>query len=107
MPDYRSRQDVECFRRCQPLVFLFGKSGRHGADRASRILTGATMRNRGCFFSGLHGSALPSCETTHGRMAPIDSPDQDPLMMIPRFMFAALCVLGPLTCVAQAGGING
>lgn len=40
-------------------------------------------------------------------MAPIDSPGQDPLMMIPRFMVAALCVLGPLTCVAHAGGING
>jgi hypothetical protein len=27
--------------------------------------------------------------------------------MIPRFMVAALCVLGPLTCVAHAGNING
>jgi hypothetical protein len=27
--------------------------------------------------------------------------------MIPRFMVAALCVLGPLTCVAHGGNING
>jgi hypothetical protein len=27
--------------------------------------------------------------------------------MIPRFMAAALCVLGPLTCVADGGDING
>jgi hypothetical protein len=27
--------------------------------------------------------------------------------MIPRFIIAALCVLGPLTCVAHAGDING
>jgi hypothetical protein len=25
------------------------------------------------FFSGSHGSALSSCETSHGRIAPIDS----------------------------------
>jgi hypothetical protein len=40
-------------------------------------------------------------------MAPIDSPGQDPLMMIPRFMVAALCALGALTCVAHAVDING
>jgi len=28
-------------------------------------------------------------------------------MMIPRFLVAALCVLGPLTCVAHGGNING
>jgi YD repeat-containing protein len=28
-------------------------------------------------------------------------------MMIPRFMVVALCVLGPLTCVAHGGNING
>jgi hypothetical protein len=28
-------------------------------------------------------------------------------MMIPRFMVAALCVLGTLTCVAHGGNING
>jgi hypothetical protein len=28
-------------------------------------------------------------------------------MMIPRFLVAALCVLGPLTCVAHGGDING
>src|ERR1700691_3160231 len=27
--------------------------------------------------------------------------------MIPRFMVAALCLLGPLTCVAHGGNING
>ena len=84
--------------------FLFGKSGHHGADRASRIFTGSTMKGTQVLFSGLRGSALPSGETTHGRMAPIDSPDQDPLMMIPRFIVAALCILAPLTCVAHAGG---
>jgi uncharacterized membrane protein len=31
----------------------------------------------------------------------------EPLMMIPRFMVVALCVLGPLTCVAHGGNING
>jgi hypothetical protein len=89
------------------VMFQFGKSEHHGADRASRIFTGSTMRDRGCFFSGLHGSALPTCEISHGRIAPIDPLDQDPLMMIPRFMVAALCVLGPLTCVAHGGNING
>jgi hypothetical protein len=42
-----------------------------------------------------------------GRLAPIDSIDQDPLTMIPRFLVAALCVLGPLNCVAHGGDING
>jgi hypothetical protein len=28
-------------------------------------------------------------------------------MMVPRFMVVALCVLGPLTCVAHGGNING
>jgi hypothetical protein len=27
--------------------------------------------------------------------------------MIPRFLVAALCVLGPLTCVAHGGNTNG
>ena len=27
--------------------------------------------------------------------------------MTPRFLFAALCVLGPLSCFAQSGNING
>jgi hypothetical protein len=58
-------------------------------------------------FSGLHGSALPSCETSHGIIPPIDSFGQDPLMMVPRFLVAALCVLGPLTCVVHGGNING
>jgi hypothetical protein len=58
-------------------------------------------------FSGLHGSALPSRETSHSRIAPIDFIDQDPITMIPRFLVAALCVLGPLTCVAHGGNING
>jgi uncharacterized membrane protein len=39
--------------------------------------------------------------------SPLDSLDQDSLMMIPRFMFAALCALGSLTCVAHGGNING
>jgi len=64
-------------------------------------------RDKVRFFSGPHGSALPSCETSHGRIAPIDSFGQDPLTMIPRFLVAALCVLGPLTCVAHGGNING
>jgi hypothetical protein len=89
------------------VMFQFGKSEHHGAVRASRIFTGSTMRDRGCFFSGLHGSALPSCEISHGRIAPIDSLGQDPLTMIPRLMVAALCVFGPLTCVAHGGNING
>jgi hypothetical protein len=33
--------------------------------------------------------------------------DQDSFMIIPRLIAAALCVLGPLTCAAQGGGING
>jgi len=40
---------------------------------------------------GPHG--LPSRETSHGRIAAIDSFDQDPPTMISRFMVAALCVL--------------
>jgi hypothetical protein len=49
------------------------------------------------FMAPLHRS----CETSHGRIAPFDSLDQDSRKMIPRFMVAALCVLGPLTCAAQ------
>jgi probable HAF family extracellular repeat protein len=64
-----------------------------------------TMNRQGCFFSGLHG--LPGCETSHGRMAPIDSLGQDLHTMTSRFIIAALCVLGPLTCVAHGGDING
>jgi hypothetical protein len=33
----------------------------------------------------------------------MDSLDQDPPAMIQRFRFAALCFLGPLTCVAHGG----
>jgi hypothetical protein len=91
----------------EALMFLFGKSEHYGADRASSILTGSTMKGQVCFFSSLHGSALPSCETSDGRIAPIDSLDQGSLTMIPRFMAAVLCVLGPLTCVAYGGNING
>ena len=40
----------------------------------------------------LHGSPLPSSKTSHGRQFPIDSLGQDPVLMIPRFMFAALCL---------------
>jgi len=61
----------------------------------------------GCFCSGLHGSVLPGSETSHGRQLSIDSLGQDPVMMIPRFMFAALCALGSLTCVAHGGNVNG
>jgi len=51
--------------------------------------------------------ALPSYEASHGRIAPTDSLYKDSVMMIPRSMVAALCVLGPLTCVAHADNING
>jgi hypothetical protein len=61
----------------------------------------------GCFFSGLHGSGLSSCETSRGKIAPFDSLDQDSLTMISRFMVAALCFLGPLACVAHSANING
>jgi hypothetical protein len=64
-------------------------------------------RDKARFFSGLHSSDLPSCQTSLGRIAPIHSIDQDPLTMIPRSMIAALCLLGPLTCVAHGGNING
>jgi hypothetical protein len=102
-----TRMDNESGNIREPLMFLFGKSEHYGADRASSILTGSTMKGQVCFFSGLHGSALPSCGTSDGRIAPIDSLDQGSLTMIPRFMAAVLCVLGPLPCVAYGGNING
>jgi Chitobiase/beta-hexosaminidase C-terminal domain/Glycosyl hydrolases family 16 len=58
-------------------------------------------------FSDLHGSALPTCETNHGRIAPIHSMAKTPLAMIPHSIFVALCVLGSLTFVAQGEDING
>jgi hypothetical protein len=50
---------------------------------------------------------LPGSETSRGRQLFIHSLGQDPVMMIPRSMFAALCALGSLTCVAQGGNVNG
>jgi hypothetical protein len=64
-------------------------------------------RDKVRFFSGPHGSPLSRCETSHGSIAPIDSFGPGSLMMIPRFPVAALCALGPLTCVAHGGNING
>jgi hypothetical protein len=57
-----------------------------------------------CFFSGLQGFALASCETSRGKIAPFDSLDQDSLTMISRFLVAALSVLGPLTRRHQCSG---
>jgi hypothetical protein len=65
------------------------------------------MNGQGASAPALGGAALPSSETSHGRQLPIDSLGQDSVMMIPRFMFAALCALGPLTCIAHGGNING
>lgn len=58
----------------------------------------------------LRPSRLPFyrvAKTSDGRIAPIDFMDQDFSMMIPRYIAAALCVLGPLTCAAHGASING
>jgi hypothetical protein len=75
---------------------------------ASCLFTGSTMNGeRGCFFSGSTAPFYGAVEPAMTGPRPFDSLDQDPLVMIPRSMIAALCFLGPLTCVAHGGDING
>jgi hypothetical protein len=72
------------------------------------IFTGSTMNEAECASSpAFTVPPLPSSETSHSRIAPINSLGQDPFTMIPRSIVAALCVLGPLTCIAYGGNING
>jgi hypothetical protein len=60
----------------------------------------STMDGGGCFFSAFT-VPLPSCETSHGRIVPIDSLGQDPLMMIPRFLVVTLCMLSLSFCAQE------
>jgi hypothetical protein len=63
----------------EPRMFLFGKSEHPGGDRRLKGFHRSTMKGQVCFSSCLHRLRfLLSGETSHGRIAPIDSLDQDP-----------------------------
>ena len=89
------------------VVFYSGRANIPARTYASCIFTGSTM-------NGTEGASSPPSrlrftgqrnQPRQGQLS-IDSLGQDPVMMIPRFLFASLCALGSLTFVAHGGNVE-